>query len=285
MPRKTISADIADSLTQFNQMTSFLDERKRQISEIALRKLLSDPDIDGVMIGGSLARGSHDRESDLDLIVSLTTDDDAEAQIQRMIAWAKQEGDFYEYSIARRLPFVGDLLTLFFHGLSFSIDMGFLGPERLANTELESYGTILLDRSQILRKHIKANHVPRLSRDYEEEIWINLWKVKKTLTRANYWRTNEHLNRARRAAVGLILTERGLPIHYRGREDHQIERMIDVSIFRDTWPSAHPHGYGSAAIALIHLTQEFNLTPRAKRLLSNLENELKEFAFASEKSE
>ncbi len=278
MSSKMISADISTPVIRFDEITNFLDDRRRHIFKTAFRQLLSDSNIDGVMIGGSIARGSSDRESDLDLIVTLTSDDVSETQIQRMIAWAKKEQDFYEYSIAGSLPFFGDLLTLFFHGLSINIDMGFLGPSRLANTELESYGIILLDRSCLLHKYIKQNNIPRLSRNYEEELWINLWKVRKTLARGNYWRTSEHLTRARRAVAGLILKQQSIPIHYRGREDHQIERLIDVSIFHDTWPSDHrPDSYVNAALALIGITQTLDLTSRTRKLMSILKKEINAF--------
>jgi len=268
-----LPSEVADALRIIDTTTQSLEQKRRDIARRVSCHLMRHRDIAGLMIGGSLARGTGDHYSDLDLIVPLSHDSREDIHMRRMLVWVKDEPTYYEHSIARGLPFFGDLLTLFFFGLSFNIDIGFFGPNRLSNTTLEHYGIIALDRSGKLRTERDSNRSSSLPRDYDEEIWINLWKVRKAVSRKNYWRANEYLSRARRAVVSLLLREQEVPIHYQGREDDHIERLIDVESFDSTWARGHRMGYEAASLALIDIAYTLKLPLRVKKLLTVLRSD------------
>lgn len=262
--------EIDDALRIIDTIIHSLGKKKQDIIRRISCQLMMHHNIDGVMIGGSLARNSGDIHSDLDLIVLLSDDEMEDFHISRMITYAKAQPMYCEHSVARSLPYFGELLTLFFFDLSFNIDIGFFGPKQLSNTVLENYGKIVLDRSGKLRSERDRVHPSPMSREYDEEIWINLWKVKKSVWRNNYWRASEYLSRARRSVVALMMREQGSTIYYPGREDDHIEQFIDVERFNSTWTREHPMGYEAASIALIDIANSLQLPPRIRNLLSVL---------------
>ncbi len=267
---KQLPSEVDGAIRIIDTIIQSLEKKRQEISRRLSRELMTHYNIDGVMIGGSLARNSGDSHSDLDLIVLLSDDGLEDIHIRRMIAYAKTQPMYYEHSVARSLPYFGELLTLFFFDLSFNIDIGFFGPKRLSNTVLEDYGVIALDHSGKLRAERDHVHPSPMSRDYDEEMWINLWKVKKSVCRKNYWRANEYLSRARRSVVALMMREQGAPIYYPGREDDNIEKYIDVECFDSTWTRGHRMGYEDASIALIDIANTLQLTPRVENMLSVL---------------
>lgn len=247
-----------------------LDGVRRSIVRKLATALLADDRVNGLMLGGSIARGISDAHSDVDLVVSLSHHETSEAQITRMVECARRDPSYVEHSIARHLRFFGDLLSVFYLDLEFNVDLGFLGPKELERTPLEPYGAVLFDPQGTLQHAKSIAHESTLSRSYDEEIWISLWKVLKAVERGDQWRANEYLNRARRATAALLLIERGLPIRYEGREDHGVAAMMDVSRFAKTWPGPQLDTFPAAALTLVDLALGLKLVPRVESVVRRL---------------
>ncbi|MCW3126041.1 MAG: hypothetical protein JWO03_1699 [Bacteroidetes bacterium] len=263
------------ALAKFEEIITCFNDSQKGILLNIISSLIANPNIDGIMIGGSVADSTNDEFSDLDIKVATVTENSEEVEIERIMVLAKSIPTFTEYSIAFRLPFFGDLITLFFENLEFSVDIGFFSPNRLRNTQLEPYGIILFDDSGSLSINRDNIHISTLTRSYEEEIWISLMKVNKALLRGNLWRAHEYLARSRRATLGLTLKQLGRKIRYEGREDHNIEKTYDTSHFSKTWPSNGLHSLSASSIALIELTYSLDIPPRIQKTLDSLVNKFR----------
>ena len=258
-----------------NICKSLPPEHKKKTNQI-LNLLYKSNNINGIFYCGSMSNLKSDKLSDLDIIAICDQPSTKSRNIfQSKIQYLPHSFIFLNIN---NLPQFGDLLSIYFKpNLLFSVDIGFIDTLNLNKVRLEPYGKIIKDTENNILNHLKNNKTHPLKRNYLNDLWLNLWKVRKALLRNDLWNSNEYLNRARNSIIGHIRSQYEEEF-YPDRPYHKINNVIPHNIlnqFNDTFPKLDICEHISTANKLIDISNTFSKhTKTTKKILTLLRKDI-----------
>lgn len=266
----------------YHKLTSLEKKVFHQVFE----KLTKLKDAICILWGGSSSVSSRKQVfSDIDLWVVTDKIDNSKKIMTRFLS---NFDDIIYIHDGGYLPWLGEFLTLiFFPGCTFSIDIGFCTLESVSAINPGSSPYFLFGENKII-KQVKNRLEPK---DYKESlkkradsIFINGLKIRKNLSREQFWNCIEYINRARRELMGIfIFPKRSDPIKSL-RPDRGIEKYLkknEKSFFIQTYPRFDPSSISyctSKIVAECLVRAGHLLSEKVYTELSCLEKWLKEFS-------
>jgi len=195
--------------------------------------LSSQPDIDGVLLGGSLSRGKADLYSDIDLFC-LCNSGKVEL-IKTNLTENFQRLENIEQVIEQdSFGWLGETISLFYaNELFFSVDIGLLDFSKSKHFFWEPTGIILWDNHKAIargqnsvRAYAGYQRFPFSSQFPVRSSVILLKKLRKNLLRNHLWNCIEYLNKLRRNLIFLIRIHLAKQDNFLGNPERDIEDVL-----------------------------------------------------------
>jgi len=254
----------------------FAPSQQSEILRI-LNFLSSHSEITGVLWVGAASKGEIDDYSDVDFLCFIENE---AAQIfkSRIIDKIKTSLKVQLVLDQGYLPWFGHLFSIFYKTNSlFTIDIGLMETDKLANFSIEPSFHVLWDKNKLM-KHAHKGYYPLSNlKDPYSDIFLQLFKIRKNLVRGYLWNSIEYINRARRALMLILRKSVPKAKNISGRVDKNIEEVLDPATLEklnETQPKVLSKDIALCSILIgkwaLEETHNYSLNPAIEKGLRSL---------------
>jgi hypothetical protein len=242
---------VTDSQIYLPSVYSTLTKNEQAAVSDVIEVLISMPSVECLFWGGSTAYSNVRDLADVDLWLVVQEADSVYSTLQQQLASVPHARVVYNSGF---LPWLGRLLTvLFFHGCTFSIDIGVCQREDLAAANpgpkpFPVWGDTSAAFALLRPQRYEVPPEQRVA-----TLLINLIKIRKNLLRGYLWEAYECLSRARREIMGLLLPKDVAKRIYYSRADRDIEDYVTTDVLKALELTAPAYSCSAIATAAVQL--------------------------------